>query len=136
MVGRDRKAPYELAQARGSASQRNALRLGRNKYSRATGDDVALDVVQATPDALGIVKTLVANQAPERVTDTRTARVTDRIVHASAFDLTAKPHRSAPVRLRRLTDPRRDPVGTDLGGASPYHPRITQPSPTGQTLPD
>ncbi|MBB5798581.1 hypothetical protein HDA41_006545 [Streptomyces caelestis] len=63
-------------------------------------------------------------------------RGTDRIVRASAFDLTSKPHRSAPVRLRRLTDPGRDPARTDLGGASPYHPRITQPSPTGQTLSD
>jgi hypothetical protein len=46
------------------------------------------------------------------------------------------PHRSAPARLRRLTDPGKDPAMTDRGGASPYHPRITQPSPTGQTLSD
>jgi hypothetical protein len=63
-------------------------------------------------------------------------RGTDRIVRANAFDLTSKPHRSAPARLRRLTDPGKDPAMTDRGGASPYHPRITQPSPTGQTLSD
>jgi hypothetical protein len=57
-------------------------------------------------------------------------------LRASAFDLTSKPHRSAPVRLRRLTDPGRNPARTDLCGASPYHPRITKPSPTGQTLSD
>jgi hypothetical protein len=78
----------------------------------------------------------IANQAPGEVTSIRTARAADRIVRASAFDLTEKPHRSAPMRLRRLTDPRRDPVRTDLGGASPYHPRVTPQSPTGQTVPD
>ncbi len=56
-------------------------------------------------------------------------------MRANAFDLTSKPHRSAPVRLRRFTDPGRDPARTDRG-ASPYHPRITQPSPAGETLSD
>lgn len=32
--------------------------------------------------------------------------------------------------------PRRDPVRTDPGGASPYHPRVTPQSPTGQTVSD
>lgn len=57
-------------------------------------------------------------------------------MRASAADLTTKPHRSAPERLRRLTALRRGRVRTDPGGASPYHPPITQPSPTGRPRPD
>ncbi|MFF8726293.1 hypothetical protein ACF073_07340 [Streptomyces sp. NPDC015171] len=53
---------------------------------------------------------------------------------ASAADLTTKPHRSIPVRLRRLTAPHRGPVRRGPGGASPYHSPITPRSPTGQPL--
>ncbi|GAA3212646.1 hypothetical protein GCM10020256_12210 [Streptomyces thermocoprophilus] len=61
-------------------------------------------------------------------------------MRAGAFDITTKPHRRAPVRLRRLTAPRADPTRTVLGGASPYHPSITgavtRLSPTTPTPPD
>ena len=63
-------------------------------------------------------------------------RGTDHILRASAFDLTEKPHRNAPVRLLRLTYPCRDAARSELGRALPYHSRITQQSPTGQTVPD
>ncbi|GGQ78430.1 hypothetical protein GCM10010216_45310 [Streptomyces flaveolus] len=45
----------------------------------------------------------IANQAPGKVTSIRTARAADDILCISASSLTEKPHRSAPVRLLRLT---------------------------------
>ncbi|GJF27115.1 hypothetical protein SHO565_76790 [Streptomyces sp. HO565] len=44
---------------------------------------------------------------------TRTASGADRIGRAGPPELATKPHRSARMRLRRLTAPRRGPVKTD-----------------------